>query len=152
MSCAIAVLYYYVVGSTKGLDAYMSAIIQINPAVLSLLNGTFSDNGLPMPFVKEIFLIECHIAGTSYKNAAEIEPTLAPDDLLVLHREPNNKHDQFAIIISDRIGNVLGYIPKAHNEILARLMDVGKFIFAKIESTTWHNSWLKIMVRIYLRD
>ena len=130
----------------------MNAIIQINPTVLALLNGTFGDNGLPMPFVQEIFLIECHIAGTSYKNAAEIEPTLAPDDLLVLHREPNNTYDQFAIAITDRSGNVLGYIPRAHNEILARLMDVGKFIFAKIESKTWHNAWLKIMVRIYMRD
>ncbi|MBK9250211.1 MAG: HIRAN domain-containing protein [Ignavibacteria bacterium] len=130
----------------------MNAIIQISPAVHALLSGTFGDNGLPMPFVKEIFLIECHIAGTAYKNAAEIEATLLPNDLLILHREPTNEHDKFAIAISDRTGNVLGYIPRAHNEILARLMDVGKFIFAKIETKEWHHTWLKITVRIYLRD
>lgn len=130
----------------------MSDIIPVSAATLALLHGAFGSDGLPLPFVQEVLLIECHIAGTAYKNAAEIEPTLAPGDLLALHREPNNAHDRFAVVISDRAGVPLGYIPRAHNEILARLMDAGKLLFARIESKEWRDAWLKIMVQIYLRD
>jgi hypothetical protein len=105
-----------------------------------------------MPFAREIMLVECHIAGTSHRELKEIEPALAPGALLVLKREMTNPHDPLAIMIFAETGQNLGYVPRAKNEALARLMDAGKLLFAKLEAKAWQGDWLKAEVRIYLRD
>jgi hypothetical protein len=46
----------------------------------------------------------------------------------------------------------LGYVPRAKNEALARLMDAGKLLFGRVESKDWRGDWLKIEARIYMRD
>jgi hypothetical protein len=97
-------------------------------------------------------LIECHIAGTSYREVKSIEPSLRRGGFLVLRREPLNPHDGLAIMIFDTAGHHLGYVPRAKNEALARLMDAGKLLFARTESKAWVDDWLKVEVRIYLRD
>jgi hypothetical protein len=124
----------------------------IDPALLALMHGSFGQDGALMPFVREIMLVECHIAGTSHRELQEIEPALTPGALLVLKREMANAHDPLAIMVLDEAGHNLGYVPRAKNEALARLMDAGKLLFAKLESKAWQGDWLKAEVRIYLRD
>jgi hypothetical protein len=124
----------------------------IDPALLALMHGSFGHDGALMPFVREIMLVECHIAGTSFRELKEIEPALAPGALLVLKREMANPHDPLAIMIFAETGANLGYVPRAKNEALARLMDAGKLLFAKLEAKAWQGDWLKAEVRIYLRD
>ncbi|MDT3740613.1 MAG: HIRAN domain-containing protein [Candidatus Kapabacteria bacterium] len=130
----------------------MSNLILIDQAYLSLVNGSFGSNGMPMPYMQEIFLIECHIAGTSYLDLEEIEPNLNIDQLLITRREPENKYDTFAIMLLSQKGEKLGYIPRDRNEILARLMDAGKIIIGKIVDKKWYESWLKLSIRVYMRD
>lgn len=36
--------------------------------------------------------------------------------------------------------------------MLARLMDAGKWFYAKIHDKIWEGSWLKIDLEIYLRE
>lgn len=79
-------------------------------------------------------LIECHIAGTGYRDLKEVEPALIPGSFLPLKREPQNPHDPLAIMIFDEAGHHLGYVPRAKNEALARLMDAGKLLFSRLES------------------
>ncbi len=38
------------------------------------------------------------------------------------------------------------------NEVLARLMDAGKLIFGKLEAKEWIDDWLKLDVRVFMRD
>lgn len=128
------------------------SILPFDPSLLALLKGSFGKNGLALPFVQEIFLMECHIAGTSYCDLEEVEKDINIADLLVFKREPDNKHDGLAILIFDQSGNKLGYVPRAKNEVLARLMDAGKLIFGKLESKEWLDSWLKLDIRVYMRD
>ena len=118
----------------------------------ALMYSSFDKEGIPLPFTKEIFLIECHVAGTSHHNIKDIEPEIKPDDFLIFKREPENPHDKFAIAIYTESENKLGYIPKEKNEILARLMDSGKLIFGKIVSKKWINNWLKIEMKIFMRE
>jgi len=127
-------------------------LVPIDPGVLALLRGSFDRDGSLRPFVREILLIECHIAGTSYRELDEVEPTLKPGDLLPLRREPQNPHDERAIQILDEAGHLLGYVPRAKNEALANLMDAGKLLFGKLVAKRWVDTWLKVEVRVLMRD
>ena len=124
----------------------------IDPALLALLHGSFGKDGQLQPFVREIMLVECHIAGTSHRELKEVEPGLAPGALLPLKREAGNPHDPLAIMIFDEGGHHLGYVPRAKNEALARLMDAGKLLFGRLETKAWRGPWLETGIRVFLRD
>ena len=128
------------------------AIVKIDPALLALINGAFDKGGLPLPFTKEIFLIETHVAGTSHVPIKDLEPGLTAGDVLVFKREPDNEHDALAIRILDKQGRKLGYVPKEKNEILARLMDAGKLVFGKLVDKHWHEDWLKVEIKVFMRE
>lgn len=120
---------------------------------LALLHAHLqAGGGLTAPFAKEIFLIETHVAGTAHVAIQEIEPVLLPGASLVLRREPDNSHDPLAILILTEDGRKTGYVPRDRNEILARLMDAGKFLFARLESKEWHGDWLCISARVFMKD
>ena len=128
-------------------------IVAINPRIINLLINSFGKDGLPLPYVKEIFLMKCHIAETSYRgNIKEIEKELQEKDLLVFKRESDNRYDELAIVIFDTKGQKLGYVPRDRNEVIARLMDAGKLIFGKLERKQWKDDWLKADIRVYMRD
>ncbi len=116
------------------------------------MHGSFGKDGALLPFAREIMLVESQIAGTSHRDLQAIEPALVPGTLLVLRREPDNTHDSLAIMIFNESGAHLGYVPRAKNEALARLMDAGKILFARLESKAWQSDWLRVEVRIFLRD
>lgn len=124
----------------------------INPALLALLQGSFDKGGRLQPFVHEIKLVECAVAGTGFRELKDVEPMLQIGSLLLLKREPANDHDALAIMILDEKGNHLGYVPRAKNEALAHLMDAGKLLFGRLESKEWQGDWLKADIRIFLRD
>lgn len=129
------------------------ALTLVEQHQLALLHAHLqAGGGLTAPFAKEIFLIETHIAGTSHVPIREIEPTLAAGVSLVLRREPDNLHDELAILILTENGEKLGYVPRDRNEILARLMDAGKFLIARLEEKQWHGDWLRVSARVFLRD
>ena len=128
-------------------------IIKFDPDFVNILSDGFNGKGLAFPFITEIQLMECYVAGTTFrKDIEKIELELQKDDLLVFKREPNNAHDKFAIAIYDKEERRIGYIPQRKNEILARLMDAGKIVFGKIENKKWQDNWLKINIRVYMRD
>ena len=47
---------------------------------------------------------------------------------LALKRELENNHDANAILVLDRQGNKLGYIPTVRNKSLARKLDTGEAV------------------------
>lgn len=130
----------------------MFDLVPIDPKILAILRGSFGKDGMPMPFMREIFLLECNIAGTSFLDLEDVEKRLSMKDTLMFLREPDNQHDHLAIVIHDQKGNKLGYVPQAKNEVLARLMDAGKLIFGVLEHKKWHGDWLRLDIRIYMRD
>lgn len=129
-----------------------TGLAKIDPAMLALMHGAFTKDGELAPFAREIMLIECHVAGTTHRDLNGIADTLNPGHLLPMQREPGNAIDALAIKILDEKGHHLGYVPKVKNEALARLMDAGKLLFGRIESKEWLGNWLKIDIRVFLRD
>ena len=129
-----------------------NSLVKIDPKILALISGAFDNSGLPKPFTKEIFLIETHVAGTTHVPIKDVEPGLTTGTTLVFRREPDNQHDELAIRIHDTDGHKLGYVPRQNNEILARLMDAGKLVFGQLCSKQWHGDWLKLDVKVFLRE
>ena len=128
------------------------AIVKIDPKYLEFVKTSLDKTGLPKPFVQEVELLNCHIAGTSFLDLDDIEFKLTKNQLLMLKREPKNKNDDKAILILTEDGQKLGYVPREKNEVLSNLMDAGKLIFGKLVEKNWVDNWLKLDVQLYLRD
>ena len=128
------------------------AIVKIDPKYLGFVRTSLDEEGLPKPFVREVELLNCNIAGTTFLDLDEVEPELEKHQLLMLKREPKNKNDNKAILILTEDGQKLGYVPREKNEVLSNLMDAGKLIFGKLVEKNWVDNWLKLDVQLYLRD
>ena len=115
---------------------------------------TGSGGGLvPLPHIHEIFLIDCRIAGTTHVE--DIDDKTADIDkgtLLMFRREKDNQYDNLAIQILNSKKERIGYVPKAKNEILARLMDAGKLIFGRVEEKEKVEDWIKISIKVFMKD
>ena len=130
-------------------------LVKLDPAGLSKLKQVLGEagKGFPMPYVREIFLLECRIAGTMHveeigrKTAGVTEGTL-----LQFLREESNKVDSLAIQILNEQGERIGYVPREKNEVLARLMDAGKLIFGQVVSKEKLGDWTKIIIRVLMKD
>lgn len=129
-----------------------NSLAKTEPAILALMHGSFQKHGELQPFAREILLAECHLSGTLGDELRAIEPSLTSGVLLKLQREPGNPHDNLAIRVYDAIGHALGYVPRITNAPLARLLDAGKQMFARVVSKEWRGDWLRIDIAIYLRD
>ncbi len=129
-----------------------SDLVKIDSETLALVRGLLDEKGGLKPFVREIMLIECHVAGTTHVDIKEVEPDLQPGVLLHLKREPRNEHDPKAIVIFDDQARRIGYIPQSKNEALANLMDAGKLLFGKLDKKKWKGNWLHLNVRVFMQD
>ena len=122
-------------------------------ALVSLLHGSGGSLVLPKPFEREIFLFDTYVAGTGYVDGiAELEPHLNIEDKLDFFREPDNPYDPKAIVIRNAQGVKIGYVPKADNVILSRLMDAGKLLFARITHKDKQGKWLKLGIKVFLQE
>jgi hypothetical protein len=124
------------------------SLIKVNSNLLAALSkGNISINILP----KDILVLETIIAGTSFRKLNDIEPKLSSQVKLEIKREPDNKFDEFAIALYFEQKKI-GYIPRERNEVIARLLDAGKMFFAIIEAKEWEGNWLKIEIKVFLKD
>ena len=108
-----------------------------------------------MPFIQELFLLECEIAGTGFVKDIEVKAkTLKEGSIVSLVREADNKYDTLAIRINNADGSKLGYVPRKKNEILARLLDGGKMLYGKVSEIEFSefSSWITITINIYMKD
>jgi len=131
----------------------MDEIIKIDGNnIINILNNK-SGLDIGKPFSQEIFLIEVHIAGTTHiDNMDVLEPKLIEGVEVQFFREPDNQYDNKAIVVKDKDGNKLGYIPRDKNEILSRLMDAGKLLYGKVKSKEKIGEWTKIEMEVFLKD
>lgn len=124
------------------------SLIKVNSSLLAAL----SKGGLSIDvFAKDILVLECIVAGTSFRKLDDVEKDLGAEVKLVPKREPDNKHDKFAIALYFNKTKV-GYIPRDKNEVIARLMDAGKKFFVTIQAREWEGNWLRIEIKVFLKD
>lgn len=115
--------------------------------------GQDGKGGVPMPFVQEIYLVGCTVAGTTHVSEIETKTAeLAVGSVLSFVREPQNAYDPLAIQIYNPRNERIGYVPKANNEILARLMDAGKLLFGRVEDKHTEGKWVRVTIKVFMRD
>ena len=103
------------------------------------------------PLVKEIYLFDTFIAGTTHLEEPSVLDELKEGDSLTLRRE-DNKFDSNAVLVLTEDGRKLGYVPEKDNIVFARLMDAGKLLKAKITGFKQKGSFRQIAIGIYLVD
>ncbi len=92
------------------------------------------------------------LAGYQYYAGKRVWNELKVGDALMLIREADNAHDTNAIRVEWR-GEKLGYVPRAGNEDLARLLDQGAKISARIVNLQAGRShWQRILFEVLLED
>ncbi len=102
-------------------------------------------------FKKEILVLECMVAGTSFRKFNTIEADLVAAAKLDMKREVKNEFDKFAVALYYKSVKI-GYLPKDKNQVIARLMDAGKAFHATVEAKGWEGTWLRLDVKIYVKD
>ena len=88
----------------------------------------------PIPISRQgrrMFLQVSPLAGFRHYRAGELWGLLGHGDVLQLVREPQNPHDSNAVQICWRY-NKLGYLPRSENMAVARLLDQGRRVHARI--------------------
>lgn len=121
--------------------------------LVGLLHGNNSGLSIPIPFERDIYLFDSHVAGTTFiSGIKELEPHLNINDRLDFFREPDNEYDPKAIVIKTVNGVKIGYVPKDDNLIFSRLMDAGKLLFGRITNKETKGNWVKIDIKIFLHE
>lgn len=119
---------------------------------LASLIGNHDLGDLIQPLKREIYLFDTRIAGTTHLADQTVLDVVKVDDELTLRREPDNAYDEMAILIFYKDGRKLGYIPRVHNLVFARLMDGGKMLTAKIYNIEERHNFKNIEIKLYLVD
>ena len=107
-----------------------------------------------MPFEAEIFLDAMEVARSLETRDILVKcENIVVGDALVLKREPRNKFDSYAIRVETVEGEHIGYVPREKNGILARLMDAGKLIVAKVREKQFVDEFfISIWVELFLKE
>jgi hypothetical protein len=90
------------------------------------------------------------VAGFQFHEGKAVWEELRVGDPLVLVREPGNPHDARAVRVEWN-GHMIGYLPRAENEAIARQLDHGNRLAARITRLTLHRDpWKRIELEVFL--
>jgi len=78
-----------------------------------------------------ILLQDSPLAGFQYHAGKTLWPQMQVGDALTLIREPDNSHDAKAVRVEWQ-GRKIGYVPRRENADVARLLDRGQALTARI--------------------
>lgn len=87
----------------------------------------------------EILIQVSLTAGLRYHEAKAVWDRMRAGDILTLVREPENPYDAHAVRV-DWQGHKLGYIPRTENQAVARQMDRGNRLEARVTKLTQYRN------------
>lgn len=95
-----------------------------------------------------LLLQDSPLAGFQFHAGKKLWPQMRVGDRLVLVREPENAHDRLAIRVEWQ-GQHIGYVPRRENGDIARLMDHGVKVFARISRLAQsRDPWARVRFEI----
>jgi hypothetical protein len=90
------------------------------------------------------------VAGFQYHEGKEVWDSLKAGDALELVREPDNPYDGNAVRVEWQ-GRTLGYVPRRENGAVARMLDRGTRLQAKIvRLKKARRPWERVLFEVYL--
>lgn len=101
-----------------------------------------------------LVLLECLVAGTSHRpDLPAQEKKLKVGQTLQLSREADSKYDDWAVQVhthpaTDPANVWLGYLPEGRNETVARLLDAGFDLSARLNHKAWEDDWLHLDIEV----
>ena len=91
------------------------------------------------------------LAGFQFYQGKRLWDEMRVGDPLTLVREAANVHDSSAVRVEWR-GHVLGYVPRRENRAVARYLDNGGKVEARISRLTPHrNPWQRIEFEVFVK-
>ncbi len=92
------------------------------------------------------------LAGSQFHALPDVVSQIRVGDALILKRDPTNPHDSNAIEVLWQ-GHMLGFVPRRENKAVARAMDRGDPLVARVvalrpEETPWRRLRFEISVRL----
>lgn len=101
-------------------------------AALAAIGFAATIHALPVPAVEAFFVVQrSPLAGFRHYDGPEFWREIRAGDRLELVREPENPYDAGAIRVEWR-GHKLGYVPQRDNAAIARQMDRGTPLEARV--------------------
>ena len=79
------------------------------------------------------------LAGFQYYQGGRLWDEIKVGDALTLAREPDNPHDSNAVRVEWQ-GQMLGYVPRRENQAVARHMDSGGKVEARVSKLMQHRN------------
>lgn len=91
------------------------------------------------------------LAGFQYYEGKALWEQMKVGDVLTLVREPDNAYDPRAVRVEWQ-GHKLGYVPRKENEAVARQLDRGNKLEARIVQLRKHRDpWKRVEFEVFLR-
>lgn len=91
------------------------------------------------------------LAGFQFHEGKALWSRMQAGDVLTLVREPDNAYDPRAVRVEWQ-GHKLGYVPRKENEAVARQMDRGNRLEARIVRLKKHRDpWKRVEFEVYLQ-
>jgi hypothetical protein len=111
--------------------------------VLALVSTTVGANA-------RIIVQQSPLAGFQFYDGKALWDEMKTGDALTLVRERDNAHDANAVRVEWN-GNRLGYVPRRENTDVARQMDRGAAVKARIVKLTQaRNPWQRVLFEVYV--
>ncbi|EXI68474.1 MAG: HIRAN domain protein [Candidatus Accumulibacter adjunctus] len=110
---------------------------------------------LPVPSVRggeaiRILVQSSPLAGSQYYAASALWSQIRTGDRLTLVREADNRHDRNAVRV-DWNGQQLGYVPRAENRAVARALDAGERLEARVSRMRQDpDPWRRLEFEVFL--
>ncbi len=116
--------------------------------VVAIFVATLAHSAQP---ATRILVQSSPVAGFQFHEGKRLWDQLQIGDALTLVREPGNAHDARAVRVEWN-GHMLGYVPRAENDAVARQLDRGNKLEARIVRLTKHRDpWKRIEFEVFLR-
>ena len=110
---------------------------------------------LPVPSVRggeaiRVLVQSSPLAGSQYYAASALWSQIRTGDRLTLVREADNRHDRNAVRV-DWNGQQLGYVPRAENRAVARALDDGEKLEARVSRLREDpDPWRRLEFEVFL--
>ena len=111
------------------------------------------DGEAPAPKGQATLLIQSSpLAGSQFHDLPDVVSQIHVGDALTLKRDPTNPHDSNAIQVLWQ-DHLLGFVPRRENRAVARAMDRGEPLVARVvalrpEESPWRRLRFEISVRL----